>query len=58
MTPEQFCYWLQGVFEVGNIAELNVEQVKIVKQHLGLVLTNVTQLSDPPIRDDRPRLIC
>jgi hypothetical protein len=37
MTPENFCYWLQGLLEVGNPYELDNEQVGIIKDHLALV---------------------
>lgn len=47
MTPENFVYWLQGLFEIGgNVDKLDERQVKIVKEHLALVLKNVT---NPPI---------
>lgn len=43
MTPEQFCYWLQGYFELSpaNI-ELGVEQTTIIKEHLALVFDKIT----------------
>lgn len=44
MTPENFCYWLQGYFELLNAGPktpekltLTVEQVEMVNQHLQLV---------------------
>lgn len=40
MTPENFCYWLRGYFELGN-DELTSEQIEIIKQHLDLVLTPI-----------------
>jgi hypothetical protein len=42
MTPENFCYWLQGLFEVGNPTELSKEQLDVVKEHLQLVFKKVT----------------
>ena len=42
MSPEQFCYWLQGLLEVGNPKELNETQIKIIKDHLALVFNKVT----------------
>lgn len=42
MTPQDFCYWLQGVFEVADPAVLDHKQVEIVKKHLALVFANVT----------------
>lgn len=43
MTPNDFCYWLQGFFELnGKIEKLTKEQVIIIKQHLELVFTNIS----------------
>jgi hypothetical protein len=42
MTSEQFVYWLQGYFEVSGATSLTEDQVKIVNDHLKLVLTKVT----------------
>lgn len=41
MTTTQFCYWLQGFFELSNkdIA-LTQEQTDIVKRHLNLVFVH------------------
>lgn len=44
MTPENFCYWLQGVMEVVDPQELNREQVEIIKEHLQLVFKKETKL--------------
>lgn len=43
MTSRDFCYWLQGYFEVNalrdpaNAPDLTCEQVQVVRQHLALV---------------------
>lgn len=42
MNTEQFCYWLQGLFEVGNIKTLDETQVQIIKDHLNLVFKKTT----------------
>lgn len=44
MTPEQFCYWLQGYFEIGHIDTdmMNATQIQVVKEHLNLVFQKVT----------------
>lgn len=47
MTPENFCYWVQGYFEIGNIQSLNSAQVQIVKDHLALVFKKVTPQYPP-----------
>lgn len=42
MNAENFTYWLQGAFELGQFSELNVEQTKVVRDHLNLVFNKVT----------------
>ena len=52
MKSEQFCYWLQGLFELKNPKELDEVQVKIIKNHLKLVFLYDI---DPSYTED-PRL--
>lgn len=42
MTTEQFTYWLQGYFELSGATSLNEQQVRIVKEHIALVLKKET----------------
>lgn len=43
MTPLQFCYWLQGYFELNPAAEpLTAAQVELIKQHLALAFKKET----------------
>lgn len=42
MEALQFVYWLQGALELTQLKELNEAQVKIVQDHLNLVLKKVT----------------
>jgi hypothetical protein len=37
MEAVNFCYWLQGFFEISNPKEITPEQVKMIKNHLNLV---------------------
>ncbi len=38
MTPEAFCYWLQGHFELNDsLLNLDEKQTKTIKSHLNLV---------------------
>jgi len=46
MTAEQFTYWLQGFFELSGATTLNEQQVKIVKDHIALVLKKETPVSN------------
>lgn len=41
MTPEQFCYWLQGCFEINDSNELTEKQVQVIRNHLNLVFEHV-----------------
>lgn len=44
MTPENFCYWLQGFFEIQDISNivLSKKQVDIIREHLQLVFRKET----------------
>lgn len=42
MTPENFCYWLQGYFELTESRFFSQTQTNILKNHLGLVFNKVT----------------
>ncbi|WP_297500042.1 sigma 54-interacting transcriptional regulator [Ferrovum sp.] len=55
IAPEQFCYWLQGVFEVAGPASLNEDQVKIIREHLALVFDKQTpdHLPERPCRAEQ-----
>ena len=37
MNTIDFCYWLQGYFELSGSKELDAEKTEIVKNHLNLV---------------------
>lgn len=41
MRPDQFCYWLQGFFEVSEAQELTPRQTEQIKKHLSLVFAHV-----------------
>lgn len=48
MTPENFCYWLQGYFEIreasGKDKELLTQaQVNMIQEHLRLVFNKVSK---------------
>lgn len=57
MNSEQFCFWLQGFFEMTDSKNLSEAQVKMIKEHLGLVFQKVTPplqkkglLTDSPVK--------
>lgn len=45
MTPEQFCYWLQGYSELHPDEVPNAAQWKSIQEHLALVFNKQT----PPL---------
>jgi hypothetical protein len=42
MTEKDFILWLHGFFEISNATTLDENQVKIIKDHLGLFFQKVT----------------
>ena len=41
-NERDFCYWLQGFFELTNNNELSEQQIQMIKNHLALVFNKVT----------------
>ena len=47
MTPRDFCYWMQGFFEINEVSQgngkiyLDAEQTECVKNHLNMVFHHV-----------------
>lgn len=37
MKSVEFCYWLQGLFELAKPTTLDLEQTDLIKRHLGMV---------------------
>ena len=37
MTSRDFCYWMQGMFEVGGVKSLDERQTELIQRHLALV---------------------
>lgn len=65
MTPEQFCYWLQGRLEDRDLVtqSLTLEEQNLIKQHLALVFDKVTALKEKkvfhyPYAGVPPSLLC
>lgn len=45
MTPENFVYWLQGLFELTpDLDKLNKNQIQMIRDHLGYVFTHIEDL--------------
>ena len=49
MKDREFCYWLMGLFELGEPKEITANQVVVIEQHLKLVLTNTEDEIKIPI---------
>lgn len=49
MTPRDFCFWLQGYFEIGEIqgTTLSATQVATIKKHLNSVFEQPKPLEMP-----------
>lgn len=47
MKSVEFCYWLQGLFELGKPESLNAEQTDLVKRHLAMVFHHEIDPSYP-----------
>ena len=50
MTPENFCYWLQGFMEVQAPTNLNEQQIAVIQEHLNLVFNKVTKTYVIPVK--------
>lgn len=47
MKSVEFCYWLQGLFELGKPVALTEEQTAMVKAHLDMVFIHEIDPSYP-----------
>lgn len=46
MTPENLCYWLQGLLELTpDLKTLNEAQVKMIRDHLGYVFARASPVT-------------
>lgn len=45
LSAENFCFWLQGFFELTDVKTLSEKQVNIIKEHLELVFVKGTVVS-------------
>ena len=54
MTSVDFCYWLQGFFELSESEKLTEKQIEIIKNHLKLVFfyeIDPSYSSDPVVQE-------
>ena len=47
MKSVEFCYWLQGLFELGAPVTLDEEQTELIKKHLNMVFFHEIDKSYP-----------
>lgn len=47
MKSVEFCYWLQGMFELSNPDKLDQEQTDLIKRHLAMVFKHEIDPSYP-----------
>jgi hypothetical protein len=47
MKAVEFCYWLQGMFELSEPKDLNAHQTELIKRHLDMVFVHDIDKSYP-----------
>lgn len=52
MKSVEFCYWLQGMFELSNPAQLNANQTELIRKHLAMVFKHEIDPSYPADQQD------
>jgi hypothetical protein len=50
VTSRDFCYWLQGFFELNGVKAMTKDQAQLVQQHLALVFVHEI---DPSYGDNK-----
>lgn len=53
MTSRDFCYWLQGYFELSGTKSVSPEEVANIKKHLAMVFHHEI---DPSFGKNKPAL--
>lgn len=53
MKATEFCYWLQGMFELAAPTELNAEQTDLIKRHLAMAFQHDIDKSYPAKDQDK-----
>ncbi len=52
MTSRDFCYWLQGYFEISEPQEIGANETLMIKKHLALVFKHEIY---PSMGDEQPK---
>jgi len=53
MKARDFCYWLQGYFELASPEGLTKEQIEAIKNHLSMVFTHEIDPSFPASQQEK-----
>jgi len=57
MTPEQFCYWLQGLLENKSDRDpISLKEARSIADHLATVFTKVTPEPVEKLTDEERRI--
>lgn len=54
MKSRDFCYWLQGYFELATQDKITIDQVKTIQRHLSMVFKHEI---DPSFGEEREELV-
>jgi len=55
MQTRDFCFWLQGLLEVGKVETLDAGQVELIKAHLDLVFKHDVNIKTKEMEHPAPR---
>lgn len=55
MQTRDFCFWLQGLLEVGRVETLDAEQVALIKAHLDLVFKHDASIKTKEMEHPVPK---
>jgi len=53
MESKSFCYWLQGLFELGDVKTLSEKQVDLIKAHLNMVFYHEIDQTYPEVQQEK-----
>jgi len=56
MYSHDFCYWLQGYFEISGTKMISEEQAEIIQNHLNLVFKHEIDPSYPGDQDEKQNI--
>lgn len=54
MKATEFCYWLQGMFELANPVALDEQQTDLIKRHLAMAFQH--DIDQRPSKEDQATL--